>query len=527
MGMETLKRAFRREKDKDAPLSTPGHAKGSAGHALSLLAPLCAGLAVCQALATVWVFRSNQEVLDKAVRAAAAGYLPVPSPDTLPSLASFQTALCGACLFTLSAGAGLTVLFTLIGLGEAKVQDKGILRRAAPYATALALLVWVNVEGLVFWPSAITLFVPLATLAACGNVRKEALTLPKTAVNGMAIALALLLPVAFSYGWLVGKPDSRVFTSLRDSLLLSNPAGQQLNDFYYTYTLGPAEVLKSLAKRQGKTARVEKDAEPDAAAKVKGALLRHDYLPVEDKGPVDLEVRLSKADVELGWKGRALVRAGTQEFFESPGKFLEGYSKTRDRLGNFRALVFWSIVLGLPLFALITAHALATAAVSRFAPPAIAARGAVLLCLCAALGLGAVAMEPARIAQGGQPLRALLTSDTAAERTAGLRRACQERRDACAEGYGEGPPAGAGLAERYWHTQALGFCRGADAVQKLEGLLSDRQRNVACMAFFALGNRGAVESLPKVLEITEKSTDWYIRMYGYGTARRLGWTQGE
>jgi hypothetical protein len=51
--------------------------------------------------------------------------------------------------------------------------------------------------------------------------------------------------------------DSRFFVDFRDVLLLSNPVGTKINDFYYDYTLFPAEVFKSLEQKLLKTCSLQ------------------------------------------------------------------------------------------------------------------------------------------------------------------------------------------------------------------------------------------------------------------------------
>ncbi len=47
--------------------------------------------------------------------------------------------------------------------------------------------------------------------------------------------------------------DSAMFLDLRDNLLLSNLLGRKFSDFYYNYTLYPAEAFKSLDQKMIKT----------------------------------------------------------------------------------------------------------------------------------------------------------------------------------------------------------------------------------------------------------------------------------
>ena len=104
------------------------------------------------------------------------------------------------------------------------------------------------------------------------------------------------LPVALTMGgtafllaviWGV-QADNRLFLNIRDFLLLSNPVGKSVNDFYYRYTLYPAEAFKSLEQKLQRPIRLT-DIQPAALDRRVASQMRYrDYLVVGNDEPVEL-----------------------------------------------------------------------------------------------------------------------------------------------------------------------------------------------------------------------------------------------
>jgi hypothetical protein len=131
-----------------------------------LFAPLIAGMATTQILATGFVYLSNQRILALVTDSVKAGYFPIPAGPAAASLSSFTTAFWGGLFFTLSMGAGLTLL-TWAGFQLWHLLFQRSRSTLIAYAIIWAgLLAAVNLHGMVLMPSLFCLLVPLSTAYA-------------------------------------------------------------------------------------------------------------------------------------------------------------------------------------------------------------------------------------------------------------------------------------------------------------------------------------------------------------------------
>ena len=80
--------------------------RGPIGAAL----PLLAGLICAQALATLFVRQSNELVLKQIQALTAVGWMAIPAGPAVAGLKTWGAALRGGLFYTLSVGAGLTLL---------------------------------------------------------------------------------------------------------------------------------------------------------------------------------------------------------------------------------------------------------------------------------------------------------------------------------------------------------------------------------------------------------------------------------
>ncbi|MBE9542760.1 MAG: hypothetical protein IMF01_10620, partial [Proteobacteria bacterium] len=97
-----------------------------------------------------------------------------------------------------------------------------------------------------------------------------------------------LIPLIVLTALWVSQADSHLFVGLRDNLLLSNSFGMKINDFYYKYTLYPAEVFKSLDQKTLKTCSLEHINKKTIAGLLEKQLINHDYLDIKGNEVVDL-----------------------------------------------------------------------------------------------------------------------------------------------------------------------------------------------------------------------------------------------
>lgn len=213
-----------------------------------------------------------------------AGYLVVPNQHTVHYLKEFAPAFFGGLFFTLIVGAGLSVLT----LAAVWTWDR-LFSRSRIFPILLLLswmgcLLWVNFHGFCPAATAYFVFVP-AVVSAAALKWMPAWTRQRTRFGEFAPVIPLLLLALL---WLPCAGGD-VFLDIRDNLLMSNSFGTKISDFYYKYTLYPAEAFKSLDQKILRTCRLEgmKDSTANLLEK---KLLDHDYLNIRGYPKADLEI---------------------------------------------------------------------------------------------------------------------------------------------------------------------------------------------------------------------------------------------
>ena len=478
------------------------------------------GLAIAQLLATLQVYLSNLNVYVTIVALKGSGYLVVPNQKIMPSLREFGPAWFGGMFFALTAGAGLS----LLSLASAWIWERLFYRRRIlllPFVLVWAgLLTAVNSEGLCAMASSYFIIIPPVVFTATCR------WMPPPADRPVWLKrLAHVVPFSvLALGWAT-QMGSTAFVDMRDSLLLSNPVGMRVNDFYYDYTLYSAEAFKSLDQRLLRTCDLEDLGETPFARPLEKALLGHDYLPVRGEARVDLKIMKVGDAFAFLQHGVMVLRTTASGFLADPRKTLLEFSAKTDRYGFFRRYTFLSLAIGLPLTLYVLLYSLLRLALSFFL--ALGTSGVTAAVLCSLIGLAPVVpisslrgakIDPSRLAEA-------LQAPHWQERVAALK---------FVEAHGVeignfpahrklmGSPY---VAERYWLARAIGVSRQQETYREIIQLLDDPHPNVVAMAFYALGQRGdpsAVDEIKRRLKISEH---WYSQWYGYKALRTLGWKQ--
>ncbi|MEW5725699.1 MAG: hypothetical protein AB1896_21495, partial [Thermodesulfobacteriota bacterium] len=279
------------------------------------------GLILSQIWAGLFVYLADLDLYDQITALAEAGYLVVPNRLVLPSLKEVGPAFAGGLFYTLTLGAGLSTA----ALGLAWFLDRvwgrsrvGLLAAAVPW---VAVLVAANLKGFDWMLTLTLLTVPPAVFGLAlwwMPLKEKSRSWPARA--------AFLLPVAIIVAVWGSLWSDTLFLDVRDYLLWSNPAGKSLVDFYYRYTMYPAEAFKSLGQKTMRTGRVVAD-DPGRRAALSGALARYDYLLVGREGPVDLEAVVQDDGLTLFHRDRPVLELETGRFLADPGPDLDLFSR--------------------------------------------------------------------------------------------------------------------------------------------------------------------------------------------------------
>ncbi len=350
---------------------------------------------------------------------------------------------------------------------------------------------------------------------------------PQTRKPVWLTGLVQLIPIILLVLLWLPQMGNRLFLDVRDNLLLSNTLGTKINDFYYRYTLYPAEVFKSLDQKMLKTCSLEHIRNGPARRLLERKLLDHDYLRVRGDLEVDLELGIREVGNTLVFenRGRPVLRTSQNDFLSRPDNTLRKFSLKSDRHAFFRGFVFFSILIGFPVTLYLFLYALFRSVLHIFLGLRIASIGASILCFLAGISF----LIPLHPNKGGKITPADLTHDLKSgswqERVAALKIICETGGEvADFDGY-QRMVTSPHIPERYWSAKALGVSRKPETYRDILSCLNDGHPNVVSMAFYALGQRGDARAVQRIIREINKSGDWYNQWYAYKAMRALGWKQ--
>jgi hypothetical protein len=483
---------------------------------------LLLGLFVSQVLATIQVYLSNAALYHTLTLMRDGGYLVVPNQRIMPRLQEFGPAFLGGLFFSLSVGAGLSIA----SFSAAWMWDRAFKRRRPFLALFcllwVAVLVAVNRRGFCFMVSSYFLIIP--PLAWFATLRWMPVTVKHGAwTKGLIYCIPIaLLALLWSF-----QMDRGLFTNIRDHLLLSNPIGKKVNDFYYAYTLYPAEVFKSLDQKMLKTCTLESVEESSVVSQLERGLLNHDYLIVPEDKTVSLRITQEEDQLLLHNKGRVIIRTTVQDFVSETGVILKDFSARSDRYALFRKFTFFSLLIGFPIALYILFHAALCALGCLFLDSSISWLAASLLCLLIGVALLVHVYRGSGIRIETQAVAGALKSDRWQERVAALKVIGDKGLEiARFPGYRE-IRTSPHVPERYWLARSLGVSRKEETYRDLLAFLDDPHPNVVSMAFYALKQRGDRRAIGVIKQRVEASNDWYNQWYAYKALKALGWKQSR
>lgn len=485
---------------------------------------VAAGLAACHLPASLWIFSTSQDLAAKMRALASLGFTAVPNEKIWPLLDSFPVAFKSAFFFTLSLGAGLSLLFGFLAwllLGKSPHRLSGA-RLAIYAAPAILLLAGLNYKGIVLYPSLFVVFVALAVGLVSGLSARRG----RERTSGLT-ALLFFAPIIVSAALWVSVTATlgkQLFDSLRDDVLLRNPIGVAVNNWYYRYTLYAAEPFKNMGQQKLKTAVLSDSIDGSVKKSITRALATADYVVLKGEGPVDLVLtREGDKLVFSQSRGKPVVDMPIKEFVQKPLPSMGKYHHALDRHGFFRALTLSCLILGFPMIL----YYFIFGALARLGSFVLGQKLSLVAAGLAILAFNMLLWMPlyrsvSAMKNHGDP-ETLLASEDPALRIAGIRNAIQQRKKVC------GLPAfqkllnQGDIAERRWAVKALGILPCPEAESMLTALLSDENPNVVCLSMHSLKRKGAGERLQVILDILRNSPHWYVQWYAYQAAKGMGW----
>jgi hypothetical protein len=478
------------------------------------------GLILAQAIATLHVYVSNIDLYEQTRLIIEAGFRAVPNQNILPQLKNFRTAVWGGLFFTLTIGCFISLVSFSLAWFYSRIFHHGTKMMGLAVGVWLLLLWGINAKGLAPFESAYVVFVMPCVFATSVKLMAKTDRSADSRRTVLYWAPVILLAMFWTF-----QPDQRMFIDFRDAMLLSNRAGLKINDFYYTYTLYPAEVFKPLEQKVLKTVYLENIQDAALVRRLKNAFVSHDYLPLFRKNAVDLAVSKEKDRLVFTHNARRVFDISLKAFLAGPRQELKNVSKQIDRDAFFRHLTFVSLLIGLPVCLYLFLYSGIHYVLSCFLRPGPASALAALLCFLAGLSLLIPFHMSRRTHIENPDIPRLMASADSRDRVSALKAIYEAKQEISDYPDFRRIRDSASIPERYWLAMTLRNSKSPDTVADLMKMADDPQPNVACKAFYALGRRGNRATIAFLLEKLNASDHWYAQMYAYGALRELGWQQ--
>jgi Ca2+/Na+ antiporter len=483
---------------------------------------LLLGLLSSQIIATIQVYLSNANLYRTATVVLENGYLPIPNQLIMSRLQEFGPAFFGGIFFTVTVGAGISILT----LGMVWIWDRLFNRKKIILGVFLlfwlACLAGVNMTG--FYPIVTLYFIVIPALVSLTAAK---LMPAETAQRVWLHRAILVLPVVILALLWSSIMDKGLFGDIRDNILLSNPVGIKINDFYYDYTMYPAEVFKPLDQKSLKTCNLTSVKTVSFSTSLENTLLNHDYLTVDAYEDADLKIVKEGNVLIFKNRDRIILRTTAKDFFSQPKNALKEFSSKTDGHAFFRQFTALSILLGFPLALYIIFYTLLFLAGGLYYDVKKAAVIASILCLI----IGVAFVVPMYFAKGEKVdinnMAKLMKSHRWQERVRSLKFIDRKRIEIANFPGHRTMLSSHHIPERYWLARVFGVSRRPETYGDLLKLLDDPQPNVVCKAFEALGRRGNRRAIPEILKRLKRSDHWYKQLYAYKALRALGWKQGR
>jgi len=478
------------------------------------------GMLAAQVIAAIQVYLSNISLHNSITAIKDAGYLAIPNQHILNILPDFGPAFLGGIFFTLSVGAGLSLysiaamwIWTRLLTGNKKFLILFILPLAG-------CIVQVNLHG--FSPVVTSYFFVIPTVIFFATF-KWITDQPEQRV--WLKEILHFVPVVFLTILWTFQMQSSMFLDIRDNLLLSNSFGRQINDFYYKYTLYPAEVFKSLNQKTLKTCSLGPIGQEPVERLLRNALINRDYLDVGIDKTVDLKI-IKEADfLVFENRGKIILKTSLKDFLSDTSKVLEQFSVKSDRHRFFRKFTLFSLVAGFPIFLYILVFSLFRFVLSLIPGLKNASAYASILCFITGIGLLIPFCHMGEKEVNVKNVAKALESEIRIERVEALKIIIQRKAEIGNYRAYQNMLKSTYVPELYWLVKALGVSRKSVTYNDLLTFLDNPHPNVVCMALYALGRRGDKSAVKKILKKIEISDHWYCQWYAYKALRTLGWKQ--
>jgi len=480
---------------------------------------ILAGMLTSHILAFLNVYLSNIDLHRKLTALETAGYFLVPNRFTMYMLGEFRSAFFGGLFFTLTIGAALTIITLAAIWAWINLFRKNRFVLIPFFILWIGCLVEANSQGFCPMLSSYLMFVPLVVLI---SARRWMNSEPKKKSRlNAAILLAPIILLTILWSTL---SDQNLFINIRDYLLLSNPVGIKINDFYYKYTLYAAEAFKPLSRKTLKTCSLWNFNEESGLRLLEDKLLNHDYL-ILSTDKVDLKIDKQGDELVFRNQGKDIIRTSQRQFLSDPASLLRLFSEQTDNNRFFRSFTYFSILIGFPIILYLLTHTALQNILGFIKHSTTALTTASMICLL----IGIALFVPVYGSKSGDfkalDIAGAMQSDRWQDKVAALREIYRKKYEIMDYQDYMNIKDSPHIPVRYWLVKALGVSKRQETYNDLFSFLDDPHPNVVCQALDAFGQRGDKKAVDVIIQRMGESRHWYVQSYGYSAMRELGWKQ--
>jgi hypothetical protein len=479
---------------------------------------LITGLVISQIIFSVVVYCSNLSLYSHLSSIRDAGYLIVPNQYIVNTLKNFAPAFYGGLFFSLTTGSGITWMTLALMLIWRAFNCRGMAFFPL-LAIWVALIAIANKNGFNLGMFSALIIIPLAVAYAVFIVLGKKGD-PSYWKMFLAHIIVLILICASWFPHL----NADTFISVRDYLLLGNSLGQKANNFYYTYTMYPAEAFKTVDQKILKTCILD-IGDLQLRDAIENKLRNMDYLAIAAELIPDVSVVEENQRLVFVHNQKKVMESSVRVFLSDPDKIMSNFSSLCDNSFFLRKITFFSLILGFPISVYILLHSAVMMALFFISSPKW--RFGISSLLCLAIGMSAAIPlyhDYSRPISESDIAKHLQSKDWRT-RTAALKKISDDGLGIdrflddipCAEF--------THIPEKYWFVQALSQSRNNHTIDMLNDTLKDPNPNIVCMALYSLGKRNHRQSIGQILGLINTSRHWYVQWYAYKALRRMGWTQ--
>ncbi len=478
------------------------------------------GLFAAQVLSTYQVYISNIELHHTLSSISKSGYLVVPNRYIMQQLKIFGPAFFGGLFFTFSIGSALTILTFAIVWAWDRLFSRNKLILFPFFLLWIGCLISLNFNGFSLMITSYFIVIPAVVTLSFLKIM-PAQDLQKGWLT-VIISVSPVLLLALFWGF---QMSNHIFLDIRDNLFLSNHFGTKINNFYYKYTLYPAEVFKSLDQKSLKTCNLNLIKEKTISTLLERELLNHDYLPVNENIAVDLTISKEGNILNFDNKGKTILQTSLKDFSMKPGSVLKEFSLKCDRYQFFRNFTFFSILVGFPLILYFIVYTLIYFILNLFIDTNISYVISSIICFM----IGIILLIPVHYGNkeklDAKNLTVTMESDSWQKNVEALKFIRQKKIEIDYYQTYQKLLKSPHIPVRYWLARALGVSKQHKTYKDILILLDDPHPNVVCQAFYALGKRGDAKGIKKIINRIATSDHWYEQWYAYKALRTLGWKQ--